>query len=320
MSRRALPRPRGARLEHVLAVGMRALSIGMMQDTDCGSGESLEQNQQTPESAPKRARDPPATPDRAVARKGADSKEAILPYSEDAFKEATDSATTVEEICEAANLFLRWTSRECKSGPVSLELKRGPDPRLEECVGNTRKPFIAFQEKDYYLVLTFEAACTLSVVGIKREDAVHGAEPMFENDYLEIFSNTADSQTCKGYNTILRAVAVMIACMQGMVLYSFNVNEQNLSSYTLMRSYEFLQCNEREPRGPLTQQDACAASKRNVDDVGVTPTQENFRRAQEIMTTRAVECAGAERRRGAPGIPPLHRRDACPPCQAEDAS
>ena len=323
MSRRALPRPGGARLEHVLAVGMRALSIGMMQGTECGSDESLEQNKQTPQLGHKRGRDPPATPDRAVARKGADSEEAILAYSENAFKEATDRATTVEEICEAANLFLWWASHKCKSGPVSLELKRGEDFSLHECDGDgNRKMFYAFPPKDYTLVLTYNRkACTLSALSIKQAKAgADGREPMFKKDYLEIYSNTADSQTCKGYNTLLRAVAVMIACMQKKVLYSYNVNEQNISSYTLMRSYQFLYGDESEPRGPLPQPEACAQSKRGIDDVGVTPTVENFRRAQRVMTARAVECAEAGRRPGAPGIPPLPRRDACPPCEAEDAS
>ena len=297
----ACPPSGPSRLEHVLAVGLRALSIGTKNESG------------TPESDLQR-REPHVTPERTKeSRQEADSKRRRLAGPKEDFKNATENAQTKEEICAAADSFMRWASRECRSGPISLELKSGTDLRLEECVGDTRKQFVHFEEKDYYLVLTFGEACTLSTLGIKRESAVEGAEPMFEKDYLEIFSNTVDSQTCKGYNTILRAVAVMIACIECMVLYSYNVNELNLSSYTLMRSYEFLANDERMPRGPLSQHEACAESKREKDDVGVIPSPENFKRAQEVVMTRVVACAEEERRRGAPGIPAPPAR-ACPPC------
>ena len=326
MSRSARAGPPGgaSRLEHVLAVGLRVLSIGVGEEN---VPEAQGEDNFTPVAWNNPRGGGSRTPERKVEKRERDSSgqepsKRATPKDageeEKLFRKMTSAADTPEKICSAVSAYLRGASRACKS-QINLELKRGDDLKFDECAGGARRPFIHFTGKDYYLVLSHDApggACTLSTLGIKQEEPKQCAEPMFENAYLEIFTNTADSQACKGYNTILSAVAVMIAFVQNMVLYSFNVNEQNLSSYTLMRSYEFLQCSERTPRGPLSQEEACAASKRGTDDVGVTPTPENFRRAQEIILERAVACAEAAKRQGAPGIPPLHRgrADACAPC------
>jgi len=274
-----------SRLEQVLRVGLRAVSIGVTTEGDSET-------------------------------RATKLKSARLADVEDEFMTATHDATTEDDICVAANALLQHASRECKSGPISLELQRSPNPVLCECVGDDRWPFIAFLGKDYYLTLTFGEACTLATIGIKRQDAKERQAHMFQKDYLEIFCNTAPTQYCKGYNSLLTAVAVMIACKQEKVLYSYNVNEQNLSSYTLMRSYQFLRAGESQPRGPLKQEEACAASKKrgsddmgdsdsDSDDVGVVPNAYNFERAQLIVIARAVQCAEAGRLQGAPGIPRL---------------
>lgn len=83
-------------------------------------------------------------------------------------------------------------------------------------------------------------------------------------------------------------IAAMIACKQNMVLYSYNVSAQNLSSYTLISELPVSASRRAPAAGALEQQQACAESKKSdSDDVGVVPNADNFKRAQRIVIARA---------------------------------
>ena len=88
-----------------------------------------------------------------------------------------------------------------------------------ECVNGKRENFFPFVS-DEYVVLRTVTGCDLSIVGLTT----------MEYD-IEITSDTVPSQQRKGYNTVLRAVAVIVAFMEGKALRSEVSNAW--SAYTL---------------------------------------------------------------------------------------
>lgn len=158
-----------------------------------------------------------------------------------------------------------------------------------ECVADSRRAMAHFAA-DVYVHLRTTNGCDLSTIGLDLTE---------EN--LEITSWTAETQVRKGYNAILRAVAVLLARLAGRELFSFPTNP--VSAYALTTTYACTVAlaggERRELAEPLGRQEARelvglksdgTKLARNVKSVMIPPTDENFDRALAVFD-RQVRCA-----------------------------
>ena len=123
--------------------------------------------------------------------------------------------------------------------------------------------------------------CDLSLVGLSTTD-----------EDIEITSDTAPSQQRKGYNTLLRAVAVMISFVEGKAIRSEVSNAW--SAYTLLKSYQTSVLTKDgqtiHNSAPLTKEDAMGA-KTSCKQVFLRPTVVNLDIATRLFIDTVVKCA-----------------------------
>lgn len=93
------------------------------------------------------------------------------------------------------------------------------DPKIQQRVSFT--PIL----NDDYVALQTVDGCIISVMGLSRD-----------RDYIEITSDTVNSQQRKGYNKILRAFAFIVAYIEKKRVKSFVANPQ--SGYTLLNTFQ----------------------------------------------------------------------------------
>jgi hypothetical protein len=135
---------------------------------------------------------------------------------------------------------------------------------------------------DEYIVLRTVTGCDLSLTGLSTGDSV----------YIEITSDTVPSQQKKGYNTILRAVAVMLAFVEGKPIKADIAN--SLSAYTLLKDYQasVLTKDDRlvDYRNALSKDEARRV-KGECKQVFIRPTVYNLENATRIFWGAVVKCA-----------------------------
>ena len=134
----------------------------------------------------------------------------------------------------------RRTTGRCIPAMLITLQKRMRDPHLRDCgslyswSGNTSavaSPHADEWERSdlhgspQHVILRTTTGCDLSGIGLRTE-----------GNYIEISSNTVDSQKRKGYNSIMRAIAVMIAGVEDKWVRSQTAN--HLSAYTLIKTYQ----------------------------------------------------------------------------------
>jgi hypothetical protein len=137
-------------------------------------------------------------------------------------KTIRDECTSRKHVLRTVSKLLRAASSECDTVIlVTINKRYG----AIECVGGRRKEYVPLLN-DEYVVLRTADGCDLSLIGLSSKGG--------EN--IEITSDTVVSQQKKGYNGILRAVAVMIAFVERKPLRSEISN--TLSAYTLMKMFQ----------------------------------------------------------------------------------
>lgn len=150
-----------------------------------------------------------------------------------------------------------------------------------ECAnGQTRTfdppPFL----NDEYISLRTSTGCDLSLVGLSTTDAD-----------IEITSDTAPSQQRKGYNTLLRAVAVMVSFVEGKAIRSEVSN--GWSAYTLLKFYQTSVVTKdgrtTHYSAPLTNKEAMDA-KTSCKQVFLRPTVVNLDIATRLFAETVVKC------------------------------
>jgi len=109
--------------------------------------------------------------------------------------------------------------------------------------------------------------------------------------HLEMLSQTPETQRRRGFNKLLRAIAVMVAYVEKQSIVSLDVSDNHCSSYTLMREYETYidWCTELKP--PMEQGVAecmCATTS----TVSVPATRKNFERACDVVTRLVPDAFG----------------------------
>lgn len=151
--------------------------------------------------------------------------------------------------------------------------------RAVECVDGTRRE-VDVLLADRYVRLSTTGKCNLSLLGIERDD-----------DDLIVTTTTLPSQQRKGYNALMRAVAVMIAWCTHTQLVSDIANR--ISAYTLLKTYQCTVVWKSDDSRhlflkPLTKEDAWDTSKR-VAVVIVRPTNANMRVASRNFLGTAIK-------------------------------
>ena len=158
--------------------------------------------------------------------------------------------------------------------------------KVRENPGESRGPLCPFGKLSEYLVMytgSEDKPCVLSILEIVLNE---------NKDRIEISSNTAKSQLQKGYNGLMRAVAVMIACACDIPVHSSTINY--VSAYALMKTY---QTKVEQGGSILTFQDRLGDGAKDfmhiVRAVIVLPTAKNFDYAVSVFKAK-LQCAGIE--------------------------
>ena len=129
--------------------------------------------------------------------------------------------TSRKQVVRQVSKLLRSASQGCE---VAMLISLSDKYLRTQCVDGTTKDFIPFVNDAYVALLTVDG-CDLSIVGLSTQEKA-----------IEITSDTVESQQKKGYNTILRSVAVMVAFVEGKSLLS--EIENAWSAYTLMKMFQ----------------------------------------------------------------------------------
>lgn len=148
----------------------------------------------------------------------------------------------------AVSKLLRTASADCDTAILCTTTKQYG---ATECVGGRRKNHVPLLN-DEYVILRTTNGCDLSLVGLSTDE-----------DDIEITSDTVKSQQKKGYNGILRSIAVMIAYVEGKPLRSEISNAW--SAYTLMKMFQttLVRANGDTTSfdSPLSQEDSSETKK-----------------------------------------------------------
>ena len=185
------------------------------------------------------------------------------------------------------------TALKCKSPLVLIHIKyMDIKDGLRDCAPKNLEEFKSYTPylSEDYIVLRTGTGCDLSAIGMDFGNA----------DYIEISSDTAPRQREKGYNTLMRAIAVIIAFFYEKPLMSFVANP--LSAYALLTKYEtkvleWTRPRENSPRrvrpetydAPLSRDDAMKV-KDQVATLSIPPSDRNFKTACSVIES-GVQCA-----------------------------
>lgn len=193
---------------------------------------------------------------------------------------------------------LRRSLRECTScGQVVRILSKDVRDRTKDCVtpllfmrNKTYGSTVCFQGErfesttflsDEYIRLRTIDGCDLSIIGISED-----------RSNIEITSDTVKSQQRKGYNTIMRAVAVIISFVRGKDLRSEITNKW--SAYSLLKDYQVTVVwkggKEENMLKPMSCEDAKQLMN-NCKRIFIRPTVENLNNATRILTRSSLKCA-----------------------------
>jgi hypothetical protein len=147
------------------------------------------------------------------------------------------------------------------------------------CINGNREaiePYIS----DKYVRLRNIDRCDISIIGI-AESA----------EYIEITSDTVPCEQRKGYNTLMRAVAVIVAFVCGKPILS--VIDNKWSAYSLLKDYQttivWKGGGEVILSGPLSREDAKNAMK-DCKLVFIRPTIINLNFATRIFARASIQC------------------------------
>lgn len=202
-------------------------------------------------------------------------------------REKLRECTTDAQVVRLLSPLVRQAT-ECCAIPLELVIDSEYRSFATECVGDRRRQHNIYLGETYVRLQTVDG-CELSVVNLDLDD-----------DTLEIISETVPSQQRKGYNALLRSVAVLVAHVQRATLVS-NV-ENPLSAYTLLKTY---QCtvvwrkHDNTDKGlqlfacPLSAEEARAAAARSIQ-VRVHPTMFNLDVALRQFEEAVILCADEE--------------------------
>ena len=156
-----------------------------------------------------------------------------------------------------------------------------------------------WEHYDAQIELRTEDGCTLSVIGLDDDE---NDEAFKCGPAITIASVTPEGQQGKGYNTLLRAVVVVIGCMENRNIYAHTTN--HVSAYTLLRHFAAeTECTLVDPNNWReeyqeyhefhTPQDPQKAEDLSWSTTGVLVkhSDENLQRAAELIVNAAVRCA-----------------------------
>tara|TARA_B100001109_G_scaffold255299_1_gene257654 strand:+ start:1159 stop:2016 length:858 start_codon:yes stop_codon:yes gene_type:complete len=278
------PRAPPSRLEIALAAGLRALDIG-------AGKRALEDGEQE---------DPSKRPHV--------SPEAFIRDVRRLRDESTPSEMRPALLRAVERHVLQPANRNCRN---QLALKYN-DTKWEErdpllgCPSGDAKAKNNFEYEGWphypaQIELRTKGGCTLSVIGIGdvEDDITFGCGPA-----ITIASVTPAGQQGKGYNTLLRAVVVLIGCMENKNIYAHTTNY--LSAYTLLRHFSVeIECTRVDPDDYRqesqeyyefdTPRDPKEAEDLSYSTTGVLVkhNDENLHRAVNLLINAAVRCAEA---------------------------
>jgi len=168
------------------------------------------------------------------------------------------------------------TTGRC-TAPLLLTIDNVSD--AYECETRTQHPLFV---SDMYVRLRTVEGCDLSVVGLGHEEG--------EEEYV-LTSDTVPTQQRKGYNALLRAVAVMVAHVLRVPLRSDVANAW--SAYSLLKDYQTTGVRRdgtRETLDRLSREEA-AARKSLYRTLYVRPTVANLDFATRLFADATVRCA-----------------------------
>ena len=176
------------------------------------------------------------------------------------------------QVVKRVSKLLRTASEGCE---MAMVLTVSNAYLRTECVDGETTEFLPFLNDEYVVLRTVDG-CDLSLVGLSTGD-----------DTIVITSDTVESQQKKGYNTMLRAVAVMIAFVEDKPLRSDIDNAW--SAYTLMKMF---QTTLVQRDGTTTvfddrlSADDAMQWKRGAKQVLVRPTIKNVNYATRVFVDR----------------------------------
>lgn len=178
-----------------------------------------------------------------------------------------DKCKSRKDVVKAVSKLLRAASVHCNVAILAATTK---EYGAEECVDGRRKDYLPLLNDEYVVLRTVDG-CDLSIIGLSTDA-----------DDIEITSDTVTSQQKKGYNTILRAVAVMIAKVEDKPLRSEISNAW--SAYTLMKMFQttLIRANGGTTKfnTPLSREESLEAKKGvNGGRILIPPTLLNLKLA-----------------------------------------
>ena len=221
-----------------------------------------------------------------IRRQRSQTPDIVKKFIRDA-KQIDDRKSLVELISS----HLRDATVSCRP-PLTVTLVEYPDAEKAyssgfiECKdGGEIERFVPWRADDY-LVLRTEDECDLSVMGLSYWYA----------QTIEMLSNTPPGQRQKGYNSLMRAIAVLIACTEEESIVSIISNE--VSAYALLTRYEtVVEWNTSRTRSGTTTY-SYPMSKANarmimndVATITIKPSDSNFEHAARIIMQGDVLCA-----------------------------
>tara|TARA_B100001109_G_scaffold66317_2_gene54087 strand:- start:5125 stop:5964 length:840 start_codon:yes stop_codon:yes gene_type:complete len=274
-----LPRAPPSRLDLVLAAGLRALDIGGAPKRSDPEPGPEQPNGAQPDAAQRSVRQ---------KRVLTETDRRIKAFREALLSSAPNGRPGLLRVIEIH--VLKPASRDCKD-PLKLRYNSSPSRKnLIACPsgesGENGGEFSRYHAEAEIELFT-ESGGVLSVIGI--------SPVAFDDEVLEIFSATPDSQKRKGYNTLLRAVAVIVACVEGKSVFSNVCNW--VSAYILLRNFSAMVVYEENAETfvkPLTHDEAIRVAKA-AHFVEVFGSNDNCVRAQRLLMEAAVLCAEAQR-------------------------
>ena len=184
--------------------------------------------------------------------------------------------STRKEVVKLTSKHLRRETKEC-GVPLILAVKSSYG--AVECIDGQTRHFDPFLN-DEYIILRTVTGCDMSLVGLSTTDTD-----------IEVTSDTVPSQGRKGYNTLLRAVAMMCAFVEGKAIRSEVSNAW--SAYTLLKTYQtsaiLKDGSVIHYTSPLTKEEALTM-KVKCKQVFMRPTIINMEIATRIFLDTAVKC------------------------------